>query len=242
MKTLILGASSEVGRELAYLFAAEGQALVLTSRNIHQLEPLRADLEIRFSASVELLELDSGFSISQQEIFSKVIEKINCVICLWGYLGNQSLAEKQEAERTKIMEANYIGPVRVLEKVAAVFSARGKGTIVGVSSVAGLRGRKSNYWYGSAKAGFIAYLSGLRQRLSGEDLLVLTVLPGYLDTKMTADLDLPKLLTASPEQAAKAIHRAIGKKRTVIYIYPVWRYIMWVIRSIPEFIFKRLNL
>ena len=114
--------------------------------------------------------------------------------------------------------------------------------IVGISSVAGDRGRGSNYIYGSAKAGFTAYLAGLRNRLAGEGVHVLTVKPGFVATAMTEGLDLPAPLTAQPEELGAAVLRAVAKKRNVIYTRPVWRLIMGVIRAIPEPIFKKLSL
>ncbi|HEY2727571.1 MAG TPA: SDR family NAD(P)-dependent oxidoreductase, partial [Parafilimonas sp.] len=116
------------------------------------------------------------------------------------------------------------------------------GTIVGISSVAGERGRQSNYIYGSAKAGFTAYLSGLRNRLYHDNVHVLTVLPGFVNTKMTAELNLSPLLTASPEQVADAVETAIRKKKNVIYVKWFWKWIMKIIKNIPEGMFKKKKL
>src|SRR5690606_12784913 len=116
------------------------------------------------------------------------------------------------------------------------------GTIVGISSVAGERGRQSNYLYGSAKAGFTAYLSGLRNALFSDNVHVVTVLPGFVYTKMTENLNLPKLLTAQPSEVADAIYAAVQKKKNTIYVRWFWKWIMLIIKCIPEFIFKKLKL
>ncbi|MEP4341571.1 MAG: SDR family NAD(P)-dependent oxidoreductase, partial [Lentilitoribacter sp.] len=122
------------------------------------------------------------------------------------------------------------------------FEERGSGTIVGISSVAGERGRASNYIYGSAKAGVTAFISGLRNRLAKRGVHVVTVLPGFVATQMTEGMDLPAKLTAEPSDVADAIARAVGGKKDVIYVIPTWHLIMLIIRNIPESIFKRMNI
>jgi Short-chain dehydrogenases of various substrate specificities len=140
------------------------------------------------------------------------------------------------------MRSNYEGPALLTGLIAERFAARGSGTIIGISSVAGERGRASNYVYGSAKAGYTAFLSGLRNRLSKTGVHVMTVLPGFVRTRMTAGMDLPARLTAEPAAVAEAIFRAAGKQRDVIYVKPVWRLVMAIIRAIPEGIFKGTKL
>ena len=122
------------------------------------------------------------------------------------------------------------------------FADRGTGTLVGISSVAGLRGRATNYVYGSAKAALTAFLSGLRNRLASRGVHVVTVLPGFVATRMTEHMDLPALLTARPREVADAIHRAAEKKHNIIYVRPVWRVVMFVIKLIPESVFKKMRL
>jgi short-subunit dehydrogenase len=117
-----------------------------------------------------------------------------------------------------------------------------QGVIVGISSVAGERGRQSNYIYGSAKAGFTAYLSGLRNRLQKENVHVLTVLPGFVYTKMTENLKLPKPLTAAPEEVGVAVYNGVVKRKNVVYVRWMWRWIMLIIKLVPESMFKKLKL
>ena len=139
--------------------------------------------------------------------------------------------------------ANFEGPGLLLGFFAGQMAKRGTGTIVGISSVAGDRGRATNYVYGSAKAGFTAFLSGLRNRLASRGVHVLTVKPGFVRTKMTEGMKLPPPLTAEPEEVARRVYRAAEVKKTdLIYVRPAWRLIMAIIRNIPEARFKRMKL
>ncbi|MGH9807596.1 MAG: SDR family NAD(P)-dependent oxidoreductase, partial [Terriglobia bacterium] len=165
------------------------------------------------------------------------------IVSVIGMLGEQKRAEGDSAHASDIMRTNFEGPALLLAEAANRMLARGHGTIVGVSSVAGERGRASNYVYGSAKAGFTAFLSGLRNRLSGTKVRIVTVKPGFVRTKMTEGLALPPLLTAAPREVGRAVYSAAEiRPRDVVYVRPVWYAIMVVIRVLPEFAFKRLRL
>lgn len=142
----------------------------------------------------------------------------------------------------RIIESNFTAAVGILGVIAADFEARGHGFIIGIGSVAGLRGRQSNYIYGAAKAGLNIFLAGLRHRLFRRGVQVMTVLPGFVRTKMTENLDLPQRLVAEPEVAAEAIYRGWKKKRPVVYAPGFWRWIMLVIRALPEAVFNRTRL
>jgi decaprenylphospho-beta-D-erythro-pentofuranosid-2-ulose 2-reductase len=166
----------------------------------------------------------------------------NTVISVVGELGEQARAEVDVQYAGRIVRTNFEGPALLLQVFAARFMARGFGVVVGVSSVAGDRGRGSNYVYGAAKAGFSNFLSGLRSRLSATPIHVLTVKPGYVRTGMTAGLSLPSVLTAEPMEVGRAIFAAAERRRrNVIYVKPIWRPIMAIIRAIPEPIFKYLR-
>jgi short-subunit dehydrogenase len=141
-----------------------------------------------------------------------------------------------------MIHTNYTGAVSILNVVSRYYEQQKEGVIVGISSVAGERGRQSNYIYGSAKAGFTAYLSGLRNRMFREGVHVLSVQPGFVYTRMTENLKLPALLTAKPEDVGAAVYSAVEKKKNIIYVKWFWRWIMLIITSIPEFIFKKLKL
>jgi short-subunit dehydrogenase len=154
---------------------------------------------------------------------------------------NEHVTSSQE-ETLRTINTNFTGAVSILNLVAGYYATQKHGAIIGISSVAGERGRQSNYIYGSSKAGFTTYLSGLRNRLYHSNVHVLTVLPGFVYTKMTEHLTLPKLLTATPAQVAEAVYKSAKRKRNVIYVKWFWRWIMYIIKFIPESIFKKKKL
>ena len=162
---------------------------------------------------------------------------------MFGYLGEneKALTDWKEAN-TDHQYQLYRRSFHFKCDAAIIMLRRKKGTIVGISSVAGERGRQSNYLYGSAKAGFTAYLSGLRNRLFHKGVHVVTVQPGFVYTSMTENLKLPALLTAKPEDVADAVYQRCKKKKNIIYVKWFWRWIMLIIKIIPEFMFKKLKL
>jgi len=243
MKTiLILGAVSDIAEQIAYQYAVKNYTLILASRNSDRLMHLKSDIEVKHNVPVHVVEFDAVNFSSHQSFYLNLPVRPECVCCVFGYLGEQEIAEKNEEECMRILNTNYVGAVSILNCIANEFEKQKEGTIIGISSVAGDRGRKSNYLYGSAKAGFTTYLSGLRNRLYSSDVHVLTVKPGFVDTQMTKDLSLPPLLTASPNQVAKDIYKAMEKKKNVLYTKWFWKYIMFIIKQIPEPIFKKLSL
>jgi short-subunit dehydrogenase len=163
------------------------------------------------------------------------------VISIVGLLGVQQNAESDLAHATTIMRSNYEGPSLILGLFAEKFLARGSGTLVGVSSVAGDRGRASNYVYGSAKAGFSAFLSGLRARASRDGVHVVTVKPGFVRTKMTEGMKLIGPLTVEAPVVGDAILNAVEKKTDVVYVSGKWRLVMLIIKTLPEAVFKKLK-
>ncbi len=242
MNILILGATSDMAKALVNELSDKQHYFYLATRNVNRLKPFLNDLQIRKNISAELLEFDAQKYNSHETFYYYLKPKPDWVISFFGYLGDQKLAESHWEESKNIIDTNYVGMVSILNIIAQDMESRGSGTIVGVSSVAGERGRASNYLYGSAKAGLTAYLSGLRNRLAKKGVHVMTVKPGFVDTQMTADLDLPKPITASPEQVAKAIIKGIRNEKNTVYTLPVWRVIMFAIRNIPESVFKKLKL
>jgi decaprenylphospho-beta-D-erythro-pentofuranosid-2-ulose 2-reductase len=239
---LILGASSDMAVAMASKFAAAGYDLQLAARASSRLTPLQSDLTTRYPISCTLYEFDAGETRQHAPFFNALAPKPDVTICVFGYLGDQQVAESDWAECHRILSVNYTGAVSILNLVANHYATQGKGTIAGISSVAGERGRQSNYFYGSAKAGFTAYLAGLRNRLFPRGVHVLTVKPGFVYTRMTEGMPLPALLTATPEKVADKVYRAIGKKSNTIYVKGAWRWIMLIIRNIPEFLFKKLKM
>ncbi|MDA9141051.1 SDR family oxidoreductase [Gammaproteobacteria bacterium] len=237
---LIIGATSDIAIAIAHKFAAEGYDLQLAARNYSEVELVANDLKIRFEKNVTTYELD----ILKYDTFPSFIESLNCLpdiaISAVGILGNQKDDEKTYLNSLLAMKTNYVGPSLLLGEIANHFEERGSGSIIGISSVAGDRGRASNYIYGSAKSGFTEFLSGLRNRLFKSNVNVLTVLPGFVRTKMTAQLELPGIITADAKEIANIIYKNLRKSK-ILYIFP-WAIIMKLISLIPEFIFKRLSI
>jgi short-subunit dehydrogenase len=168
--------------------------------------------------------------------------KPDVVICVFGLLGDQLKAQSDWDACEEILLSNYIGAVSILNVVANEFEKQKSGTIVGISSVAGERGRQSNYFYGSAKAGFTAYLSGLRNRLFKSAVHVITVKPGFVKTRMIENMKTPAPLTALASQVANDIYDAVKNGKNTIYTKSIWRPVMYAIKSIPESVFKKLKL
>jgi decaprenylphospho-beta-D-erythro-pentofuranosid-2-ulose 2-reductase len=239
---LILGAGSDMAVALARHFGKEKYHVQLAGRNLPALQALQTDLQIRYGITAKSYAFDALDFNSHRSFYDGLDIKPDITICVFGYLGNHQVAQTNWTETSKIIHSNYTGAVSILNIVAEDYAKKRQGTIVGISSVAGERGRQSNYLYGSAKAGFTAYLSGLRNYLFQYGVHVMSVQPSFVYTKMTEDLKLPPLLTATPAQVASAIAKAIQKKKNVLYVKWMWRYIMFIIKSIPEPIFKKLKL
>lgn len=239
---LILGARSDIARAVAHRFAALGHPVQLAARNSDSLQPDKTDIALRYGVAVSLHEFDA-LDLGSHAAFLDALPELPAIaVCAVGFMGDQPASERDIFAAIEVMRSNYEGPASIFAHLANRFAERGSGTLVGISSVAGDRGRAVNYIYGSAKAGFTAFLSGLRNRLAKQGVHVITVLPGFVATRMTEGMDLPARLTADPDDVAKAIERAVAKRRNVIYVRPVWRIIMAIIRTIPEAIFKRLKL
>ena len=239
---LILGARSDIGLAVAHRFAALGHPIQLAARDPDSLEADRADIALRHGVPVTLHPFDALAPESHEPFLDALPALPQIAVCAVGLLGRQQDSEADPAAATLVLRSNFEGPASILAHLANRFEARGSGTLVGISSVAGERGRATNYVYGSAKAGFTAFLSGLRNRLAGRGVHVVTVLPGFVATRMTEGMDLPARLTARPEEVAEAIARATARRRDVIHVRPVWWLIMLIIRNIPERIFKGLRI
>ncbi|MCF6352656.1 MAG: SDR family oxidoreductase [Cyclobacteriaceae bacterium] len=240
MKVLILGANSDVAESLAQLLAQKGHELTLAARSMEKLTALKSDLEIRANAVCSVVNFDAEKIEHHKQFYDSLNPKPDWVICAFGQLVEQDETSAELVNKSYLV--NMLGAISILNIVANDFSNRKSGVIIGISSVAGDRGRASNYTYGSAKAGFTAYLAGLRNRLYKSGVHVITIKPGFIKTKMTEHLDLPKILTASPHEVAVKIEKAIRKKSNVVYVKWFWRYIMIIIKAIPEGLFKKLNL
>jgi short-subunit dehydrogenase len=227
---------------IAREFAGNKYDIQLAARNVASIAPLEQDLRIRYQVQTSTYAFDATDFNSHPAFYNSLPVKPDITIAVFGYLGSQEKGQSDWTEAARILHTNYTGAVSILNLVAEDYASRGTGTIIGISSVAGERGRQSNYLYGSAKAGFTAYLSGLRNRLFHKGVHVLSVQPGFVYTRMTENLKLPPMLTAQPLDVAKDIFKAAKAKKNTIYTKWFWRYIMLIIKSIPEFMFKKLKL
>jgi short-subunit dehydrogenase len=236
---LILGARSDIARHLARLYAQDGYDIILAARNANTLTADVNDVRIRSGRDIKAHEFDVLDTGSHSRFIDSLGVLPDTVISLVGLMTPQVDAEVDFSTADLVIRSNYLGLVSILGEFANRMEQRGCGTIIGVSSVAGDRGRASNYIYGSAKAGFTAFLSGLRSRLSLKGVTVITIKPGFIRTRMTEGLNFPGLLTAEPDEAAQGIRRAHRKGRLVVYHRPIWRLIMLVICRLPERIFMR---
>ena len=239
---LILGATSDMAIAIAKKFASKQYGVQLAARNKSDLQRMQSDLSIRYLVACSIHAFDAMKFETHALFFQQLEPKPDVTICVFGYLGENETARTDWHESEKIIHTNYTGAVSILNIISNYYAARKSGSIAGISSVAGERGRQSNYLYGSAKAGFTAYLSGLRNRLVQQNVHVLTVLPGFAYTRMTEGLKLPKPLTAHPAEIGEAVYKGIQNKTNVIYVRWIWRWIMLVIKLVPEAIFKKLKL
>lgn len=239
---LIIGATSDIAVAIAGRFAAAGFPLQLAARNAAELERIGRDIELRHDVPVKLHTFDVLDPDGHQVLIAGLAELPGIAVSAVGLLGDQAINEADPEVARIVMRSNYEGPALLLGALAERFAARGDGVIVGISSVAGERGRATNYVYGSAKAGFTAFLSGLRNRFGQTPVRVISILPGFVATKMTEGMDLPPRLTASPEAVAEAVWRAVQGRRDIVYVKPIWRLVMAVVRAIPEPIFKKMRI
>ena len=239
---LIVGAKSDIAKACAREYAKNGYDLYLAARNTKELQVFAKDINVRTQKNVKLVELDVLDYQGHQAFYDNLEEKPLGVISAVGYLGDQKIAQNDFEEAKRIIDTNYSGVVSLFNIIANDFENRKSGFMIGISSVAGDRGRKSNYIYGSAKAALTAYLSGLRNRLYDAQVHVLTVKPGFVATKMTEHIVLPEKLTAQPKEVAKDIYNAQQKGKNVLYTKWIWRWVMLIIKMIPEWTFKGMSI
>lgn len=238
---LVLGASSDIAKEISKQYAREGYSLYLTGRNLEELKKDANNISIRFGVKVKVIAFDALKYNSHQEFYNSLLPKPYGTICAFGYLGDQEKAESDFIEAKNIIDTNFTACVSILNIISNDFEKRKHGFIIGLSSVAGDRGRGSNYIYGSCKAALTTYLSGLRNRLSKFNVQVITVKPGFVATKMTHGMKFSPLLITQVEDVAKDVLNAHKKKKDIIYTKWFWKIIMFVISIIPETFFKRMK-
>ena len=240
---LIVGASSAMARAFARQVADQGGSVLLAGRDMDDIEKTAADCKLRGAPMAETVMFDARKPAGFQTICDRLgLEDgtLNAAVFV-GSMPEQAEIDKDPSLIDGTVIDSFTGPARLLHMLAPMMEDRGAGTIVGVCSVAGDRGRVGNYVYGAAKAGFATYLSGLRNRLTRVGGHVVTVKPGFVDTSMTWGLP-GMFLVASPDAVGRDILKAVAKKKNVIYTPFFWRYIMLIIRHIPEAIFKKMSI
>ncbi len=240
---IVLGSNSEVAQAFVEKVLQENQkfeTIYLFTSNPETTEKFARHIDVKYLQNSEIISLDLMKEVDYNQ-FDYVDSDL--LFCASGYLGEgteEGLYDNHNTER--IIDINYAKLVPVLNYFARKMQSKRTGTMIVLSSVAGDRGRQSNFIYGSAKAGLTAYLSGLRNFLYPQKVQVMTVKPGFMDTKMTEGLPLNPMLTATPKQAATSIYKAWKSKKDVVYVLGIWGLIMMIIRNIPEFVFKKLKL
>ena len=243
VKVLILGATSAIARATAAAFAERGADLFLASRDENELQRIAADLRLRYGIDVQHGYFDAEATDTHEGFFKSVLDAIpnlSGIVLAFGFLGD-SLAAREFSVGAKVIARNFTGAASILSHCANYFELQKSGFIIGIASVAGDRGRQSNYVYGAAKGAFSLYLQGLRNRLFASGVRVITIKPGFVDTVMTYGM--PGLfLVATPQIIGERIVAALEKSADVVYLPWFWRYIMLIIKHIPEPIFKRMKL
>lgn len=243
-KVLVLGATSGIAQATVRLLAARGAELYLVGRNAANVEAVAHDSLARGArtARTHVLDLDD---LSQHTAVVRDAEQalggLDGVLLAYALLGDPALRERSWSEAERVLHTNLLSPASLLTVLAERFEQQKSGTLIVISSVAGDRGRQSNYVYGASKAALTAYCSGLRNRLAPSGVHLVTVKPGFVDTAMTSHLPKNRLF-ASPETVARDIIRAVDRRRNEIYTPRFWAVIMFAVRSIPETIFKRMRL
>ncbi len=243
-KILVLGATSGIAEATCRIWASRGASLFLVARNAEKLAAVAADLRTRGASYVDTAVADLDDTDQHPTLLAHAINSLTGLDVAYlahGILGDQARAERDFNTAAQILHTNFMAPVSLLTWLANFCVQRHAGTLAVISSVAGDRGRKSNYVYGSSKAGLSAFLGGLRNRVDREGVTVLSIKPGPVKTAMTAGMKGSEKF-AEVDSVAKSIVSAIDAKKDNLYVPFQWQPIMFVIRNIPERVFKKLNL
>jgi decaprenylphospho-beta-D-erythro-pentofuranosid-2-ulose 2-reductase len=243
-KILALGATSAIAEATLRLFAVRGASFFLVARNADKLEAVAADLSTRGAANVTTHVMDLDDTAAHPAMLGHAADTLGTIelaLLAHGVLGDQTEAEASYPAAEAVLGTNFMAPVSMITWLANYFETSGQGTLAVISSVAGDRGRKSNYVYGASKGALNIFLDGVRNRIDRSGVQVLTIKPGFVATPMTAHLP-PNALFAHPSAVARGIFRAIEKRKDIVYVPAFWALIMLIIRAVPERIFKKMNL
>jgi decaprenylphospho-beta-D-erythro-pentofuranosid-2-ulose 2-reductase len=243
-RVLVLGATSAIAIAVARKLAAGGASFYLVARSEAKLEAVACDLETRGAHAVFAHVLDLDNTAGHPEMLARAAETlghIDLALIAHGIMGDKKAVQEDYVAAGKVFETNFLSAASLSTWLANYFEARGAGVLAVISSVAGDRGRKSNYVYGASKGALNIFLDGLRNRVDRAGVQVLTIRPGFVSTPMTAHLKQTALF-AHPNKVADGILHAIAARKDVVYLPKIWRPIMFLIRNIPERIFKKMNM
>ncbi|MCS7268696.1 MAG: SDR family oxidoreductase [Geminicoccaceae bacterium] len=245
LRVAVFGATSAIAQAALRLWAARGAELFLVARDRERLDRIAADLALRGARRVEAFVAD----LDDSSVLGRVLEAMDAALGVpdvalvaFGTLGDQTRAARDPEAARRTLTTNFVSPAVLLTALAARFEKAGAGCLAAITSVAGDRGRASNYVYGAAKGGLQTFLEGLRHRFAGTGVRVLDIRPGPVDTPMTAHMPKSGLPWASAERVAADILRAVERGRSVLYTPWFWRWIMLVLRHLPQPLFHRLRL
>ena len=244
MTVLILGATSRIAHQLGYRYAEQGHSICFAARDLNEANVIAADVALRYQTTAIARCFDALDYQEHVGLLAEIEETLGPVtvaILAFGDLGIQDEAQRSFEHARHIIETNFTGAASLAEVISSSMEQRQGGTIIGISSVAGDRGRQSNYFYGSAKGAFTLYLQGLRNRCFDKGVHVMTVRLGFVDTRMTFGM-VTGIPIASPQRVSRAIVRAARRRENDVYLPRFWAGIMGVIKTIPEPVFKRLSL
>jgi hypothetical protein len=241
---LILGATSAIAKHTTRLFAADESSLYLVARKKDKLAAMKQDMLVRGAKNVYYESLDLADDKQHEKLIQRALSSmgsIDIVLIAYGTLSDQSKSSENYQNTLAELQINCLSVISLLTLLTPIFEHQGSGSIAVITSPAGDRGRQSNYIYGTAKGALTIFLQGLRNRLAISKVHVLTIKPGFVDTPMTKDFK-KGFLWVGPEVISKGIYHAIKKKKETVYLPFFWRYIMLIIKLIPEKIFKYLSL
>lgn len=243
-KILVIGATSAIAEHCARIWAARGDAVFLVGRNYDRIQTIAADLKVRGAGKIHIYSMDLNYMDCHEAMLNAAYDAmagIDTVLIAHGKLSNQKACEESVEETLAEINTNALTTVSLLTHIANLFESKQAGTIAVISSVAGDRGRASNYVYGSAKAMITSFTSGLRQRLHKSNVTIVTIKPGFVDTPMTASFK-KGLLWVKPAAVAVKIVQAIDTRKDEVYVPGFWWAIMIVIKAIPTIVFKKFSL
>ena len=244
-KIIIYGGTSEISLSLVDMYINECEELIIFCRSKKKFVELQKNFGNINSENlkVQVLEVELSDLVKNLEIIDKMKNDISGVIWVAGYTGDGNEEFENIGEAEKNIKINFLNPAIILTELSKKIKKNSNSFIAVFTSVAGLRGRKKQLFYSSSKSGLIAFLSALRQKLFKYQISVITVIPGYMNTKpfREGNLNSPSFLIAEPKKVAKKLKKAIEKNKEIIYINSYWKIIMAIVKLIPEKLFKRFS-